>query len=184
MDASGTTPAVDVSRSRLCLYDAARQAIRDASAGGAKAEAVGRGQDARVATRAQHDDLLDKKLHRSVEERYHSTRGKQNSTQGTQDVQFSGNRSNKKRQRHDGEEAPAEDAQDASDGEEGHATTQEDECLGVMAEAFADDLDLLRKDEHFGGSANDIAAMADMMRCIAGGLDSTEQRMLLDHAAR
>ncbi|CAN0326989.1 unnamed protein product [Ectocarpus sp. 13 AM-2016] len=175
---------MDASRSRLCLYDAARQAIMDASAGGAAAEAVGRDQDARVATRPQHDELLDKKLHRSVEEMHHRTRGEQNSTQGTQDVHFSGNSGNKKRQRHDGEEAPAEDAGDASDGEEGHPTTQEDECLGLMAEAFADDLDLLRKDEHFGGSANDITAMADMMRCIAGGLDSTEQRMLLDHAAR
>ncbi|CBN77311.1 expressed unknown protein [Ectocarpus siliculosus] len=159
---------MDASRSRLCLYDAAREAIRDASAGGAAAEAVGRDQDACVATRPQHDDVLDKKLHRSVEEMYHSTRGQQNSsTQGTPDVQLSASDSgvgNKKRQRHDGEEAPTEDAGDASDGEEGHPTTQEDECLGLMAEAFADDLDLLRKDDHFGGSANDIAAMADMMR--------------------
>ncbi|CAN0499585.1 unnamed protein product [Ectocarpus sp. 8 AP-2014] len=157
---------MDASRSRLCLYDAARQAIRDASAGGAAAEAVGRDQDACVATRPQHDDLLDKKLHRSVEELHRSTSEKQNSTQGTQDVQLSSDSGvgNKKRQRHNGEEEPAEDAGDASGGEEGHATTQEDECLGLMAEAFADDLDLLRKDEHFGGSANDIAAMADMMR--------------------
>lgn len=157
---------MDASRSRLCLYDAARQAIRDASMGGAAAEAAGRDQDACVATRPQHDDLLDKTLHRSVEEMCHSTRGKQNNTQGTQDLQFSHDSGigNKKRQRHDGEEAPAGDAGDASDGEEGRATAQEDECLGLMAEAFADDLDLLRKDEHFGGSAKDIAAMADMMR--------------------
>ncbi|CAB1101504.1 unnamed protein product [Ectocarpus sp. CCAP 1310/34] len=175
---------MDAARSRLCLYDAARQAIRDASAGGAATEAAGRDQDAYVAKRPQHNDLLDKKLHRSVEEMYQSTRGEQNSAQGTQDVQFSGISGNKKRQRHDEVEKPAEDAGDASGGEEGHATTQEDECLGLMAEAFADDLDLLRKDEHFGGSANDIAAMADMMRCIAGGLDSIEQRMLLDNAAR
>ncbi|CAN0224500.1 unnamed protein product [Ectocarpus sp. 6 AP-2014] len=129
--ASGAPPAMNASRSHLCLYDAARQAIRDASAGGAAAEAVGRDQDACVATRPQHDDVLDKKLHRSVEEMYHSIRGQQNSsTQGTQDVQLSASDSgvgNKKRQLHDGEEAPTEDAGDASDGEEGHATTQEDE---------------------------------------------------------
>lgn len=41
---------------------------------------------------------------------------------------------------------------------------QQQQCLGLVAEAFADELDLLRKDEHFGGSARDVAAMADMMR--------------------
>lgn len=44
------------------------------------------------------------------------------------------------------------------------AEAGEDECLGVLAEAFADDLDDLRKDEQFRGSARDVAAMADMMR--------------------
>lgn len=160
---------MDSSRSRLCLYDAARQAIRDASTGGAATEAVGRDQDASVTTRPRHDNVLDKNFHCSVEDWYHSARGKHSNTEGTQDERshdISSNNGivNKKRQRHDGEEAPAEDAGGVSDGGEGHATTQEDECLGLMAEAFADDLDLLRKDEHFGGSAKDIAAMADMMR--------------------
>lgn len=34
----------------------------------------------------------------------------------------------------------------------------------MLAEAFADDLDLLRKDSTFTGSSKNIAAMADMMR--------------------
>lgn len=42
--------------------------------------------------------------------------------------------------------------------------SKRDECLGFVAEAFAEELDMLRKDEHFGGSPRDIAAMADMMR--------------------
>lgn len=41
---------------------------------------------------------------------------------------------------------------------------REDECLGLLAEAFADDLDVLRKDSTFTGSSKNIAAMADMMR--------------------
>lgn len=41
---------------------------------------------------------------------------------------------------------------------------REDQCLGLVAEAFADELDLLRQDEHFRGSDRDVAAMADMMR--------------------
>lgn len=48
---------------------------------------------------------------------------------------------------------------------EGNAVdAKRDECLGFVAEAFAEELDLLRKDEHFGGSPRDLAAMADMMR--------------------
>eukprot|EP00903_Cladosiphon_okamuranus_P015472 g14284.t1 len=60
----------------------------------------------------------------------------------------------------------------------------DDECLGLLAEAFADDLDLLRKDSTFTGSSKNIAAMADMMRCLANGMDSTEQAMLLENATR
>lgn len=41
---------------------------------------------------------------------------------------------------------------------------REDECLGLLAEAFADDLDLLRQESTFTGSSKNIAAMADMMR--------------------
>lgn len=44
------------------------------------------------------------------------------------------------------------------------AAGREDQCLGLVAEAFADELDLLRQDEHFRGSDRDVAAMADMMR--------------------
>lgn len=44
------------------------------------------------------------------------------------------------------------------------AVEREDECLGIVAESFAEELDLLRKDEHFRGSVRDVAAMADMMR--------------------
>eukprot|EP00752_Nemacystus_decipiens_P004368 g3992.t1 len=61
---------------------------------------------------------------------------------------------------------------------------REDECLGVLTEAFADDLDLLRQESTFTGSSKNIAAMADMMRCLASGMDSTEQTMLLENATR
>ena len=43
-------------------------------------------------------------------------------------------------------------------------TDRENGCLGLMAEAFADELDLLRQDEYFGGSDRDVAVVADMMR--------------------
>lgn len=44
------------------------------------------------------------------------------------------------------------------------AMDREDQCLGLVAEAFVDEIDLLRQDEHFRGSDRDVAAMADMMR--------------------
>ena len=66
-----------------------------------------------------------------------------------------------KRARHDsGHELEAVSIKEVDDAVE----AGEDECLGVLAEAFADDLDDLRKDEHFRGSARDVAAMANMMR--------------------
>lgn len=58
------------------------------------------------------------------------------------------------------EEAGICSAQEAQD----EAAHREDESLALVAEAFVDELDVLRSDEHFGGSARDIEAMADMMR--------------------
>lgn len=65
--------------------------------------------------------------------------------------------------------APHAGANDAAGGEPsddsgGDRGGREDECLGLFAEAFADDLDLLRKDPTFTGSSKNVAAMADMMR--------------------
>lgn len=68
--------------------------------------------------------------------------------------------SKRARQEDSGPEGSKWDAEGTTAEEEG----EDDKCLGVIAEAFADDLDYLRKDEHFGGSARDVAAMADMMR--------------------
>lgn len=39
-----------------------------------------------------------------------------------------------------------------------------EECFNLYAEAFADDLDLLRQGPTFTGSSKNIVAMADMMR--------------------
>lgn len=37
---------------------------------------------------------------------------------------------------------------------------------GRLAEAFADELDLLREDEHFKGTPRDVAVISDMIRCV------------------
>lgn len=66
---------------------------------------------------------------------------------------------------HDREGKPnsAEDGGDYSKQDKG-SDGMSDDCLGVVAEVFADELDQLRKDEYFKGTARDVAIVADMMR--------------------
>lgn len=144
------------SRSYHRLYRSARQAIKDAAA------AAGTPQEPateRPSTTRPQQDSLKHKLDRLVEDanNYDCREEKQ---QATKKAKGSGNAVFDVREQEEDVSSEAGDSDDG--GEEGVGRI--DECLGLMAEAFADDLDVLRKDEHFRGSATNLAAMADMMR--------------------
>lgn len=144
------------------LYDSARQAI-------AAAAVAATPPDLEVSTagvigqQEKRQELLEDTLDRFVEEAHNNTNDD------------GGRRRSAKRSR-PGAAPSANNALDAAAADEGADGTcargeaggesagLEGQCLGLLAEAFADDLDLLRKDEHFGGSPKSIAAMADMMR--------------------
>lgn len=130
------------------LYCSAREAIKEAAAAPAASPVPGgSGKHNDKATPGRPE--LELHLERLVQETHHSSVV----AQERPDVS--------RRARQDsGHEQEA-----ASIGEAGDTVEAgEDECLGVLAEAFADELDDLRKDEHFRGSARDVDAMADMMR--------------------
>lgn len=139
------------------LYESAQQAIKDAAATAGippEEEAAG-GSDT---TRLQQDSLKHK-LDRFMEEANHGgSRGKQQqpappAKKGLGNAVFDIT----------ADEVSSEVGGDAGE-ERQEEEGQADECLGVMAEAFADDLDLLRKDKNFRGSATNLAAMAAMMK--------------------
>ncbi|CAM9277100.1 unnamed protein product [Scytosiphon promiscuus] len=163
------------------LYGSARQAIKDAAAAAAAGTPDGGATGEPTTTQRQQDSLknnLDRLLDEAsragdvgAEERDTKAKGAQKSSNAVFDVTAEW-------------ETSSEDGSDAGKTEAQKEEERADECLGLMAEAFADDLDLLRKDEHFKGSATNLAAMADMMRCLAGGLSSTEQKMLIENATR
>lgn len=137
------------------LYDSTRLAIREASALGRKQEV----------------DLLQRKLDRLVREAHEgSSRG---GNQPPTTTQLHARSSGTKRQQQDDNDAdrvPVTDLSSTSGdaggepSDDGVGRGRADECLGLMAEAFADDLDVLRQDSSFTGSSRNIAAMADMMR--------------------
>ncbi|CAM9483819.1 unnamed protein product [Discosporangium mesarthrocarpum] len=58
-------------------------------------------------------------------------------------------------------------------------TDLNDNCLGAVADMFADELNSIRGDEHFKGTPRDLAVMADIMRCISDGMGETEKKILL-----
>lgn len=153
------------------LYDGALQAIQQQQCQGGQQENSSTTDERQQQHQHQHhQDLLEDKLDRMIEEANQSSIG---SSESNRQARIVGT----KRQRQ-GEQAKTPAgmlaAQQAGDVDyDSEAAVEEgvpveggleDKCLGVFAEAFADDLDLLRKDEHFRGSARNIAAMADMMR--------------------
>lgn len=132
------------------LYCSAGEAIKEAAAAAAPVpEGSGNYKDEATTSRPE----LELHLERLVQETHHSSSSRSVATQERPAV------SKRARQDSGHEEEPVS-IREAGDAVE----AGEDECLGVLAEAFADDLDDLRKDEHFRGSARDVAAMADMMR--------------------
>lgn len=151
------------------LYDSARQAIQQQQQGSQEentSTTTGRRQE------HQHQqDCLENKLDRMIKEAHQSS----SNSSGNNRLAPSGGT---KRQRRDEQEkkTPADDKRqtiqqagdidcdDETSVQGGGEGGLEEKCLGLFAEAFADDLDLLRKEEHFRGSAKNIAAMADMMR--------------------
>lgn len=130
------------------LYDSTRQAIAAAAVAATRPDL----EASAVARKQKQQDLLEDTLGRLVDEAHDSTN----------------NGSRRKRPRPGAPSAKAvveeDDEEGAGDKGEGEVAGLEGQCLGLLAEAFADDLDLLRKDQHFGGSPRSIAAMADMMR--------------------
>ncbi|CAN0477784.1 unnamed protein product [Laminaria digitata] len=147
------------------LYCSARDAIKEAAAAAAAPEGSGKNTDEATPSRPEE---LELQLARLVQETHHSN---SSSSQRVDDqasirsasvvaTQEPPGASKRARQDSGHEQETAPPTRNSED----VAEAGEDECLGVLAEAFADDLDDLRKDEHFRGSARDVAAMADMMR--------------------
>lgn len=128
------------------LYDSTRQAIAAAAEAATRPDI----EASTVARQKNQQDLLEDTLGRLVDEAHSSNN----------------NGSRRKRPRPAAPSAQAVVEEDAEEGADDKAEGEglEGQCLGLLAEAFADDLDLLRKDQHFGGSPKSIAAMADMMR--------------------
>ena len=128
------------------LYCSVREAIKEAAAAAAPVpEGSSKHNDEATPSRPE----LELHLERLVQETHHSSVA----AQERPDI----SRHTRQDSGHEQEAASIGETEDAVE-------AGEDECLGVLAEAFADDLDDLRKDEHFRGSARDVAAMADMMR--------------------
>lgn len=96
--------------------------------------------------------------------------GNQAPTTSTQQLQAPNGRSSSTEHHQQDEQVSVAARASANDGAGGEPSDagvgggRDDECLGLLAEAFADDLDVLRKDSTFTGSSKNIAAMADMMR--------------------